>query len=475
MSILKQWPMYFVGRILPAAISFFGIALYTHKVAPGNFGTYSLLLAVSFFVGTTLFGGLRTAVLRMFGSLLPQEQPDFLATVLAIFTVASLFVALIISVALRLSLPTTTPWLIALTALSAISYALFELNIVICQAKLLLRTYGALQASRAIVALASTLLILRSGLRVEALMGGYVLGNCVAIGTLYNFKPMFHGRPRSAILKRIFHFGWPTSFASLAGISVTLQRFFLERFGGAAALGIFAVADGFAGQSVGLLIGTAAITGQPLAFRARDTGDHDFLRKQLLDNARLILTIAIGSATGLAALAGPVSAVCFGSKFQNNAWQLISLASATALVGGIRASIFEQGFEIVLETRPLALLTWARVAFYLPISAVMIHAEGAIGAGEASLITELLVFTITAVWVRKFIVMPIPWSSLRQMLFAAACMAVAVQFTPWRNKPLGLALAISLGALIYGGLCLSFLVPGVFRHVRLPWRRIGDT
>ena len=42
MQVFKQWPIYLIGRILPAAIGFFGIALYTRLLDPASFGIYAL-------------------------------------------------------------------------------------------------------------------------------------------------------------------------------------------------------------------------------------------------------------------------------------------------------------------------------------------------------------------------------------------------------------------------------------------------
>jgi O-antigen/teichoic acid export membrane protein len=401
----------------------------------------------------------------MLGSVERKDAPDFLATVLAIFLGASLVIAIVVTIALHMILPSISAVLVVLTALAAISNAWFELNIVTCQARLFLKTYGALQAARSITALAGTLFILTFAGGVEALLGGYVIGNCVALVTAYNFRDIVRGRPRKAILLRIFHFGWPTGVASLSGISVTVQKFMLQAIGGSAALGIYSVANDFAGQSIGLLIGTAAITGQPLAFRARDNEDEAALVRQLTDNSKLIFTVAIGSMVGLIALAQPIARVCFGMQFHNDAWQLIAIASATAFVGGIRASIFEQGFEIVNNTRPLAVLPWVRVLCYLPLSAVLIRFAGSIGAGFAALATETLVFAITAVWVRRYIMMPIPWITIGLVSFAAACMAVSVQFTPARETFIGLAFSIGIGAVVYLGLCAFFLLPQMSRRM----------
>jgi len=61
MQVFRLWPIYFAGRMLPAAIAFGGIALYTRLLDPASFGIYALCLSTSFLVGMTGFSWLRVA------------------------------------------------------------------------------------------------------------------------------------------------------------------------------------------------------------------------------------------------------------------------------------------------------------------------------------------------------------------------------------------------------------------------------
>ena len=81
------------------------------------------------------------------------------------------------------------------------------------------------------------------------------------------------------LLRDFFTFGWPSSAGSISICSNTFQRFALEAAGGSALVGIYAAATDFAQQTVGLLMGTATLAGQPLAFRARDDGAEDRLSR----------------------------------------------------------------------------------------------------------------------------------------------------------------------------------------------------
>ena len=466
MHVYKQWPLYFIGRILPAAIAFFGIALYTRFLDPTTFGTYALLLSTSFLVGTTGFSWLRVATLRMMGTLPEADEPDYAATICVAFGAMALLVTIAITMLLPFYHMRITPFTMLLTAVCAVTSGWFELNVSIAQSRLQLARYGLLQSARAIGSLSVALFLIHAGLKVEALLGGFILGNCVSIAALGTWRPMFRGHFRRHIFARLFLFGWPSSAASLSSLSGTFQRFTLQFFGGTAVLGIFAAVGDFASQTIGLLIGTAALAGQPLAFRARDSGEPGQLDEQLRNNARLVFAVGAGASAGLIALAQPLANVYFGEKFRVDAGPLIVVFAVATLLGGLRASYFEQGFEIALKTRPIAILTALRVAIYIALSVVLIPRMGALGAAYASLVTEAVLLGVTIVWARSLVDMPIPAMSFLKMAVAALVMAGCIRLVPGREHLFGLVAASVVGIVVYAG-CFVLLY---FAKVRELWR-----
>jgi O-antigen/teichoic acid export membrane protein len=393
--VFTQVPIYFVGRFVPAGIAFFGIALYTRLLDPSSFGTYALLLTTSFLVGLTGFSWLRVATLRMMATLDASNEPDFAATIAISFLGTSLAVAAAIVVGLHLYNPSLPLSSIALTAAAAVASAWFELNITLTQARLKLIAMSALQIARAIAILSCSLLLIRAGLKANALLGGFAIGNCV----------------------------------------------------GFAALGLWM--NDFAQQTVGLLIATATLAGQPLAFRARDTGSPEALDEQLRNNARLLFAIGLGATTGLVVLAGPIAHVYLGVKFQAGAQALIAVSAVHCFIGTFRASYFEQAFEIALDTRPMAIITGFRIILTVALSLAVIPRYGALGAAVSTLVAETVAIVASAVWARRIMPVPIPLGSFAKVAVAATAMAGAVALLPARNGAASLALTILAGALTY--------------------------
>jgi O-antigen/teichoic acid export membrane protein len=452
-AVFKQWPIYFIGRILPAGIAFFGIALYTRFLDPGTFGIYALLLSTSFLIGTTCFAWLRVATLRMSGTIDPAEEPDYAATILVAYAGMSLVTAALIIGVIRISQPQVSWPAVLLTAGTAIASGWFELNVTACQSRLQLITYSALQAVRATGTLVGSLLLIVAGLKVNALLGGFIIGNLLGLGAIGVWKPALRGKVRRAMVVRLWRFGWPSSVVSLSSFSATFQNFLIQSAVGSAALGVFAVATSFATQSVALLMGTAALAGQPLAFRARDNGTHEQLIAQLRSNARLVFAIGLGSTAGLIALAGPLVNVYLGPRFRADGVMLVIISALAVFVGGMRTAYFEQAFEIAFHTRPIAVVQTVRVVINVVLALVAIHFYGVLGAVVAFLTTELIVLTLTIVWSRRHLRMPIPLVSFAKVAAASAVMIGVVHLVPGRDHLAGLALAVIVGVAVYG---LSF-------------------
>lgn len=474
MSVFKQWPIFFIGRMLPAVITFFAIATYTRLVDPKSFGMYALLISVSLLIGTACYSWLRVATLRLIGSVDdPADQASYMAMILAGFVALSVLVAVAIVVTVRVMRPELPLSSVLLTAGTAIANGWFELNIALSQARFKLKQYGILQASRAVCTFGSSLGLIAAGFKVNALLGGFLMGNASALFACGPWCSAVRGRVEWEIVRRMFGFGWPSSAVSLSGFTATFQRFTIDRIGGNAGVGIFSAATDFAGQTIGLLMGTALIAGQPLAFRARDRGSRDELVSQMRNNARLIFAIGLGATAGMIALARPLADAYFGPDFRADAAPIVMISAAAVFVGGLRSSFFEQIFEIVLDTRPIAVLTACRIVVSAGVSVALIERFGGVGAASASLLVEVVAVVATAIWARRHIDLPLPYDSFAKLTAAAAVMTGVLQLIPSRNGPLGLATAIVAGIVVYGVFVALLHAPTL--RARLSLMRAADT
>ncbi len=446
--LLKQWSLYFAGRIFPALIGFGAIALYTRLLDPASFGVSALLMSVAFVVGNTGYAWVRGSALRAAGSY-DRIEPDFVATVLLAFTAMSVVVWGVLAVVVKLCNPTVPPYMVLITLVAATSYAWFELNASILQSRLRVLRYSLLQLSRAVVALGATLLMITAGAKAFALIGGFAAGNAVALIALRMWRPALEGRFDFVIVRRLFNFGWPVSLQQAALLAPAAQRYLLQFARGSVAVGVFSVASDFSAQTVGLLIATATLAGQPLAFQAKDRGGTEALARQLSKNAELVVAIALPAATAVALLAGPIASIYMGSHFRSNAAPVIALAAIATMLLGIRMSYFDQAFEIAYNTRPLPVITGVQAAVTIALSVLLIPAYGPIGAATAALVAQASAFAVSVVWGRACTSMPIPFRGWIKTALATAVMSAAILAVPGRGNIAGFAAAVLAGAAAY--------------------------
>jgi O-antigen/teichoic acid export membrane protein len=475
MHTFKQWLAYAAGRILPAAVGFGAVALYTRLLDPASFGAYALLLSTSFLVGMVAYSWLRVASLRMMASVGDDEAPAMLATILVAFAATSVVVGGVLIAAVRIY-DASLGWPAALlTAACAVLSGWFELNVAIMQAKLRVGIYGWLQSGRALGALAVSVALIFAGLKANALLAGFAAGNCACFGMAGYWGSALRGRFSRERFRQFVHFGWPSSAAAISYFSNTFQRFALNGFGGAAAVGIFAAASDFSQQTVGLLMGTATLAGQPLAFRARDSGTPEQLTRQLRNNAQLVLGVGLPAAAGLIVLAQPISNLYLGSRFHVHSGAVVAIAAGVMLISGLRGSYFEQAFEIMRRTRAVAVNTAVRVVLTILFSLWAIPRYGPVGAASAGFIAETIGLGLSVVWARRVMHLPIPYLSWGKIAAASALMVGAVLLVPNRSTFLGLAASIVVGAAVYGAAVALTHLRGIRAHLGAPAIAAGVT
>lgn len=465
MQTFRQWPVYFAGRILPAAIGFGAIALYTRLLDPANFGVYALLLSTAFLVGTTGYSWLKAASLRLTATVSRADEANLITTIGVAFAATSVPIFIIVTAIIRACNP-SSGWISAVLAgACAVASGWFELNVAIVQARLRVRAYGLLQLGRVVATLVASLMFIRAGFKAEALLGGFAIGNCAGFVVLGLWKDAARGRFDRQLFWQFIRFGWPSSASAVGLLSSTFQRYVLFAAGGSTPVGIYAAASDFSQQTVGLLIGTATLAGQPLAFRARDLGDHEQLAEQLRNNARLVFGIGLPAAAGLIALSDPISQIYLGPRFHVQSGTVIAISAVIMLFSGLRASYFEQVFEIARKTRAVAINTLLRILLTLALSPLAIGRYGVVGAAAAMLVAELVGLLLSVILAKRLMQVPIPVQSLLKIVAATCVMLTAMTCIPGRATLAGLAAAVAAGVLVYGGVMMLSHLSGVREYV----------
>jgi len=473
MGLIKQSGIYVFGRALPALVGLASIALYTRLLDPASVGAYAVLLSTSLLASGIAYSWLRVGALRVAAGGPAELEPDFAATLGLMFIATSGAIALIEGVALHFFFKPVLPFGSLLLAVgAAVASAWYELNGTLLQARLSVVSWGILNLARAGAALVFSVALIFAGLKTDALLAGFVAGNAATLMFASLWWPARKGSFNWSLLQRLWMIGWPSSIASAMGLlSPAFQRYVLVVTAQAGAVGIYAVSQDFATQTLMVLIGSISLAGIPLAFKAKDSGEPEAVSAQLRDNARLIFAVALPVALGLAALAGPISHVFLGPRFRSGADVVMALIAISTLLGGLKIYYFDQAFLLAHQTRPQAIISGVATGVVLAASLLLIPRFAAVGAALSALCGSIAGVVLSMLWGSRLLHMPIPLRSWGKTALAAAGMVLAVLIVPAQDGVVGLTAVVVFGAIVYASLSTATrleLLRTRFGH-RLGW------
>lgn len=470
MGHLKQSMVTLLGRAIPAAVGLGSIAIYTRLLDPASVGAYALLLAASLLATGIGFAWLRNAALRIVaGEPGGKMSPNVAATIVLAYLGTALTIGALEAIALVILRPGLPPLSLWLGVAAAIAIGWYDLNATLMQAQLRLVFWGALNLSRAVAALVASVVCIRLGLKSDALMIGFIVGNLATLAFVSTWAPALRGRFDRALFMRLISFGWPLSVkAGLEQIAPTAQRFIVNFWIGTTAVGLFSVANDFTAQTLSSIMGSISLAGIPLAFQARDRGGVAALEEQLLRNARLIGVIAAPLACGVAVLATTVASVFFGPSFRIGAEPVIVLISVAMLLGNLRVYYFDQAFELALDTRPQPIIQAVGTVVLILLSLALIPHFAAFGAAIASVLSGFVTFVASIWWGARYVRIPIPTMSWLKTGLATLGMVVVLAVIPKHGGIVELLTLGTLGSLTY--IALSLLLRMDFVRAQLGQR-----
>lgn len=455
--MIRQSAMTLVGRVVPAAVGLGSVCIYTRLLDPASVGVYALLLSSSLLASGIGFAWLRNAVLRVISGEPDGEMaPHIAATVGLAFVGTALVIATLETSLLHVLRPGIPALSIALATTAALASAWNDLNSSLLQARLRFVAWGFLNLSRALGALAATVVLIACGLKTDALLGGFIIGNCAALACLGSWRTAARGSFDRELFARMMRFGWPLSVkGGFEQVAPAVQRYVIDYSVGATAVGLFAVATDFTAQTLASIIGSISLAGIPLAFRAKDRGGAPAVAAQMAKNARLIFAISAPLGLGIIVLAQPIASVFFGSNFRAGADTIIAIIVVASLLTNVRSYYFDQSFELAYRTRPQAWISAIVAIVAIVGSMLLIPRFASIGAACANVLAAAVGLAMSAVWGAAILRVPIPARSCVKTAIATIAMTGVLVVIPKHGGLFELIVLAIVGALVYGSVAAA--------------------
>lgn len=408
--LLANALVYTLSNVACAAIPFLMLPLLTRVLTPHEYGTVAMFsVAVSFFSALTGLS-VHGAVAMRFFERDTLDFPRFVATCLAILAASTVGVLAVVWLAL--------PWLKALTQLPGlwlaaavlVSCAAFvvQIQLAIWQSAKQPWRYGALRLFQALVDAAGSLaLVLAAGLAWQGRLGGIAfaaIAAAVAAGILLARGGWLRFPPSRALAANALRFGVPLVPHALGGLLTSmLDRVLITNMVGIDSTGVYMVALQI-GMVLGLLTDSFNRAFAPWLIESLRSNDER--RDIVIVRFTYGYFVAVLLGAVLVGLAAPaLLSVLVGDRFVVAAPMVLYTMLGYAF-GGMYYMVTNYVFFAGLTGR-LAIVTFTGGLLNVAASYLLIRRHGAIGAAQAFVLAQALIFAGT--WWLAQQSRPMPW------------------------------------------------------------------
>ncbi len=483
--VLNHALFYLIAAGMQAAAALGLVAALTRVLSDAEFGQYGLAAAALHLYQSILFFWLRASVSRFHARAEHQQRLEpFLAGIRRWFlAVAAL--GLVVGAAVVLAVPTSPGLRVTLWVMLAAATGLggFTLVLELHRARLQARQFALFQSIQAVASVGLSLaLVLAFGhigggkFDASLAMGGLALSFlvCVAIDPTGLRFWRGGGRPAPGELKLILAYGLPMTVAMvLDALLITADRFIIAHYMGEAGVASYAAAQTLAQRSLMAICTVVGAAAAPLAFAALERQGEAEARQRLTSAGDLAFAVAVPSAFGLAAVAGPLCDVMIGESLRAEARVLLPWIAAGGLLQGLAVHYFQQGFLVARRPVALVLSLLPAMAVYFAGNFALVPVYGAIGAAISLVASQVVQVAVVIVAGRRYYAMPLCAGTALKAVLVSAIMFAALRWAPLPGGALGLAVQVVIGMAIYGAGALLLNMANCRVHAQRLMQRVA--
>lgn len=464
MLTIRHALIYSWGRLIPSLVNFVAIAVYTRIASPADFGTYALTFAYATLAGTALFQWVRLSVMRLLQK--EDRNSDLLPTV-GLAYVALVAVVVLVNIALPALVQDDgllTLW--RLGSLVMLAQTWFDLTVDVLRAQLRPTGYGLANVVKALIAIASSTLLLYVSPSPSSLLIGAAAANIVP-GLVFGralVAGMRKGSPSTAAAASVVTYGLPLAVSLLLSATVRLSdRVMLSWYADSAVVGIYAASYDIAQNVLEALMGVAAAGGFSLAVRELEQAGRAAARAQLAQNLALLVAISAPAAVGLALVGTQFATLYLGAEFAPPSAWTIPLISLAVLMSGLRAYYVDHAFQLASQTRILVLATGAAATLNVVMNLLLIPTYGIDGAVVSTIVAYGIALALAIVASRRVFRLPGPNTDALKSAASAGLMAVVVIALPDHESLRFTLVHVTTGVVSYGTFMIALNAFGLRR------------
>jgi O-antigen/teichoic acid export membrane protein len=460
--LIGQSAMFMAGRLLPSAIAFLALAIYTRLLTPEEYGQYGLLDSAAQVGVLVAIQWLALAGLRLSASRPGDRQ--LRASLLVWFLALLGGSALCWAAAAFWLLKIATGWQVMLAFLIFAASAWLEINLQILAGEMRGALFAGVNNARAVISAMMGSALVWVGAGAAGALAGAAIGAGLPGLWLYLRKWLgiwptdadrFH-------LAQIARYGLPLAAAiAVFGLGRFGDRFIIVALKDTASAGLYVAGFNLADKTVGALLNPLGNAGLPLAIHRLDSEGVDGARRQFRANAALLVGLGLPAATGLVVLAPRIIELVVGPDFRAGAERVVPLIAIAALLGGFRTNYLDHAFQIGHRTGGLLTVTTGTLLTSVVLNLLLVPGYGVTGAAASAVISQAIGIVLAWSLGRRVFALPLPWREWAKAGLATAAMAALLLALPLERNLLALLLATGVGSLAYLGLAMLLDIAGL--------------
>lgn len=460
--LLKHGTIYLLARIVPGFVAFASLVTYTRILSPEDYGSYALVLAAVSLVHVNLFSWLELSLLRVLPSCLDNPRP-LLATVLALYLALAAATGIAGGIAWLLLPDPVVRGLLLLGVPMLWVHAWMELNLKLCQSKLMPVRYGTLLFTRSVATLCIGVAMVLHGLGAYGPLAGFLIGTSLACVTtvIWEWRGI---RPRidARLAKELAHYGLPlTGAIALVFIMDASDRFLIAAYLDNEAVGAYSAAYDLASQSLQVLMMAVNLAAYPLAIRAYENEGMVAAITQVRQNGSLLLAIALPATVGMIVLSQDIVDALLGVQYRSTASLILPWIALAVFVAGLKVFFFDIAFQLRKRSGSMMWSVAAGALVNVSLNLWWIPSYGLIGSARATLVSYVVALLVCVALGRRLMPINFDWGQVLRVAGCCAAMALAVLALPPQTDVPGLVARIGVGVLVYGSCALITNVLGV--------------
>jgi O-antigen/teichoic acid export membrane protein len=445
---------YLPVQLVQAIAGFGAIVVFTRLLSPADYGTYALAFSTAALVQTLGLTWIEAALARFYVA--ERERGDLGAlygSLYRAFAVSAAAVLLLGALVLAV-LPVTAPVRFAIGAglISVIFRSLLKL------AQERRRAAGEVKGF-------AVFDMVQTG-------GGFLLGALLAWAGFGGAAPLVAAGVASAAcliwalpseaamarrgrfdperLKGYAAYGLPVSMSLVLSLALaTTDRFVLAAFMDTSAVGAYHAGYSLSNRTLDILFLWLGMAGHPATVAALERGGLPALHATARQQASLMLLIAVPAAAGLALVSQPLAMLMVGPELAVQAARVTPWIALGALFSGLTTHYLHMSFTLSRKTRLQFLAVAIPAGLNLVLTLVLIPRFGLDGALWATAASYGVGLVSSFVLMRRALPLPVPWTTLGQVVAATALMAAVILCLPSQGGLVEILLKAGVGALVY--------------------------